>query len=48
MARTNRKTTVETQPRHKTYHATAYVRLSVVKPEETNDSIQNQKDIIKD
>lgn len=48
MVRTSRKNTVETQLRHKTYRAADYTRLSVVKPGETNDSIQNQKDIIKD
>lgn len=46
MARTSRKNTVGTVNTPKTYRAAAYVRLSVVKPNEHTDSIENQKKLI--
>ncbi|SKA09925.1 recombinase family protein [Megasphaera cerevisiae] len=48
MARTSRKNIMETVNTSKAYRAAAYVRLSVVKPNESSDSIENQKKLIRD
>ena len=49
MPRTSRKNTIEnTTSKTKIYQVAAYVRLSVSKSSEQNDSIENQKAIIED
>lgn len=48
MSRTSRKNINTTMPISKIYRTAAYVRLSVAKPNQPHDSIENQKEIIKD
>lgn len=48
MSRTSRKNTSTVTLDKKIHRTAAYIRLSVVKPNEINDSIENQKAIIED
>lgn len=48
MSRTSRKNISTSTTTNKVYRTAAYVRLSVVKPNQPYDSIENQKKIIKD
>lgn len=48
MSRTSRKNISTSTTTNKVYRTAAYVRLSVSKPNQPYDSIENQKKIIKD
>ncbi len=48
MSRTSRKNINTTTPASKIYRIVTYMRLSVTKPNQPHDSIEDQKEIIKD
>ena len=48
MARRSRKNIMETVNASKAYRVAAYVRLSVLKPNESSNSGENQKKLISD